>query len=46
MLSRRLEAFGASNDGHDIWRKLGWPDPEKVPLMPTDVFLAQARVAA
>ena len=46
MLSRRLEAFGALNDGHDIWRKLGWPDPEKVPLMPTDVFLAQARVAA
>jgi malonate decarboxylase beta subunit len=46
MLSRRLEAFGASNDGRDIWRKLGWTDPEKVPLMPTDVFLAQARVAA
>jgi hypothetical protein len=34
------------NDGHDIWRKLGWTDPEKVPLMPTDVFLAQARVPA
>jgi malonate decarboxylase beta subunit len=46
MLARRLEAFGALNDGHDIWRKLGWPDPEKLPLMPTDVFLAQARLPA
>jgi malonate decarboxylase beta subunit len=46
VLARRLEAFGALNDGHDIWRKLGWTDPEKVPLMPTDVFLAQARVPA
>jgi malonate decarboxylase beta subunit len=46
MLARRLKTFGALNDGHDIWRKLGWTDPEKVPLMPTDVFLAQARVPA
>ncbi len=46
MLARRLEAFGTSDDGREVWRRLGWSDPEQVPLMPTDIFLAQARVAA
>ena len=42
-LSRRLEAFGNSRDGLDIWRTLGWSDPGVVPMAYTDVFLAQAR---
>jgi len=42
MLARRLETFGTSRDGHDVWRALGWSDPDTVPLAPTDVFLAQA----
>jgi len=42
MLARRLQIFGSSRDGRDVWRTLGWPNPETVPLVPTDVFLAQA----
>ena len=43
MLSRRLETFGALSDGLDVWRALGWLQPENVSLAPTEVFLEQAR---
>lgn len=42
-LARRLAAFGTANDAVDVWHALGWPNPEAVPLAPTDVFVAQAR---
>ncbi len=42
-LDRRLERFGHCTDGEDIWRLLGWPEPEQVPLFTPDEFLAQAR---
>lgn len=42
LLARRLEAYGASADAHDIWRARGFAQPDAVPLMPTDVFLAVA----
>jgi malonate decarboxylase beta subunit len=42
-LSRRLETFGALSDGLDVWRALGWLQPENVSLAPTEVFLEQAR---
>jgi malonate decarboxylase beta subunit len=45
VLARRLATFGTAHDGRDIWRRLGWSDPEQVPLLPTDIFLAQARTA-
>ena len=43
LLGRRLAMFGTAGDAVDIWRALGWPLPEAVPLAPTDVFVAQAR---
>jgi malonate decarboxylase beta subunit len=46
MLVRRLETLGTSDDGRDVWRRLGWPDPEAIPLMATDAFLARARSTA
>jgi malonate decarboxylase beta subunit len=45
MLARRVEAFGTAHDGCDIWRELGWSNPEEIPMLPTDIFLSQARVA-
>ena len=41
-LERRLAAFGEMGDGLDVWRSLGWPTPGDIPLMPTDVFVAEA----
>jgi malonate decarboxylase beta subunit len=43
MLVRRLERFGALADGADIWRELGWPGPDAVPLATTEDFLESAR---
>jgi malonate decarboxylase beta subunit len=47
MLTRRIEMFGDCADGLDVWRTLGWDDPEVVPMLDTHEFLqrAQARSA-
>jgi malonate decarboxylase beta subunit len=39
MLARRLEELGDSSDALDIWRKLGIPDPERLPLLEAEAFL-------
>ena len=43
LLAERLERFGACRDGRDIWRKLGWPDPDAVAMMDNEEFIAAAQ---
>ena len=43
LLDTRLQRFGQCTDGEDIWRLLGWHDPERVPLLTAPEFVAQAR---
>jgi hypothetical protein len=40
MLERRLARFGTYGDGEDIWRDLGFDQPENVPLLATDALVA------
>ena len=42
MLSTRLARFGGCEDALDIWRLLGAPDPEAIPLSPTHELVAMA----
>ena len=42
LLARRLEAFGDCADGADVWRRLGWDDPDAVPLLDTAEFVERA----
>jgi malonate decarboxylase beta subunit len=41
-LEGRVEAFGAARDSSEIWRDLGWDDPESVALLGAEAFLARA----
>jgi len=43
LLDARLQRFGQCTDGEDIWRLLGWPEPDRVPLLTATEFVAQAR---
>jgi malonate decarboxylase beta subunit len=43
LLDARLQRFGQCADGEDIWRLLGWPEPDRVPLLTATEFVAQAR---
>ena len=43
LLAQRIEAYGGCADAMDIWRRLGWDDPQGVPLLPTREFVEQAR---
>ncbi len=40
MLEQRLARFGTYGDGEDIWRDLGFDQPENVPLLATDALVA------
>ena len=42
MLARRLRDFGDAGDPLDIWARLGVPDPNAVPMLEADAFLALA----
>lgn len=42
LLSDRVKRFGECRDGRDIWRKMGWPDPDAIAMMDNDVFVAAA----
>jgi malonate decarboxylase beta subunit len=42
-LSERIERFGSAKDAHEIWRALGWSDPDAVPLMEPAEFVRHAR---
>jgi malonate decarboxylase beta subunit len=39
-LSERLERFGDCRDALDIWKKLGIAEPERLPILDTETFLA------
>jgi malonate decarboxylase beta subunit len=43
LLSERLKRFGEYKDGRDIWRELGWPDPDAIAMMDNDEFIAAAQ---
>jgi malonate decarboxylase beta subunit len=40
LLSDRVKLFGECKDGRDIWRKMGWPDPDAIAMMDNDEFVA------
>ena len=40
VLGERLNRFGDCRDGIDIWRKLGIDQPERLPLLEADAFIA------
>ncbi|MEA9826504.1 biotin-independent malonate decarboxylase subunit beta [Xanthomonas campestris pv. raphani] len=39
-LAARITAYGDCRDGVEIWRRQGIVDPERLPLLDTDAFLA------
>ena len=39
-LAARITAYGDCRDGGEIWRRQGIADPERLPLLDTDAFLA------
>ncbi|UKE46966.1 biotin-independent malonate decarboxylase subunit beta [Xanthomonas cerealis] len=39
-LRQRLDAYGDCRDGVEIWRRQGIADPDALPLLDTDAFLA------
>ena len=43
LLGNRLQRFGDCKDGRDIWRELGWPDPDAIAMMDNDEFIAAAQ---
>lgn len=43
LLSDRVQRFGECKDGRDIWRKLGWSDPDAIAMMGNDEFVAAAQ---
>ena len=43
LLSDRVQRFGECADGRDIWRKLGWTDPDAIAMMDNDEFVAAAQ---
>jgi len=42
LLADRVLRFGECKDGRDIWRKLGWADPDAIAMMENDEFVAAA----
>lgn len=43
MLGDRVRRFGSCKDGRDIWRELGWADPDAIAMMDNDEFIAAAQ---
>jgi malonate decarboxylase beta subunit len=43
LLADRMLRFGECKDGRDIWRKLGWADPDAIAMMENDEFVAAAQ---
>jgi malonate decarboxylase beta subunit len=43
LLAERVQRFGECKDGRDIWRKLGWVDPDAIAMMDNDEFVAAAQ---
>jgi malonate decarboxylase beta subunit len=45
-LQARLDRFGGLTDSTEIWRAMGIPNPESLPLLEVDAFLSVATAAA
>ncbi len=43
MLQERIARFGTCLDGRDIWRQLGWSDPDAIALLENDAFVKAAQ---
>ncbi|MGA8862204.1 MAG: biotin-independent malonate decarboxylase subunit beta [Gallionella sp.] len=43
LLGERVKRFGECRDGRDIWRKLGWDDPDAIAMLDNDEFVAAAQ---
>jgi malonate decarboxylase beta subunit len=43
LLADRAKRFGNCKDGRDIWRELGWADPDAIAMMDNDEFVDAAR---
>jgi malonate decarboxylase beta subunit len=43
LLSDRIKRFGACHDSRDIWRELGWADPDALAILDNDEFVAAAQ---
>lgn len=43
MLADRVQRFGECKDGRDIWRELGWADPDAIAMLDNDEFVAAAQ---
>jgi malonate decarboxylase beta subunit len=43
MLAERVQRFGKCKDGRDIWRELGWANPDAIAMMDNDEFVAAAQ---
>ncbi|MES2116518.1 MAG: biotin-independent malonate decarboxylase subunit beta [Pseudomonadota bacterium] len=42
LLAQRIERFGALRDPEDIWRALGMPDPQQIPMLEARAFIDAA----
>jgi malonate decarboxylase beta subunit len=43
LLGERVQHFGECKDGRDIWRKMGWPDPDAIAMLDNDEFVSAAQ---
>ena len=43
LLADRVQRFGNCKDGRDIWRELGWADPDAIAMMDNDEFVKAAQ---
>ncbi|MGA7749327.1 MAG: biotin-independent malonate decarboxylase subunit beta, partial [Gallionella sp.] len=43
LLADRVQRFGEYKDGRDIWRELGWPDPDALAMLENDEFVTSAQ---
>jgi malonate decarboxylase beta subunit len=43
LLADRVQRFGNCKDGRNIWRELGWADPDAIAMMDNDEFVKAAQ---
>jgi malonate decarboxylase beta subunit len=43
LLADRVQRFGECRDGRDVWRELGWADPDAIAMMDNEEFVAAAQ---
>lgn len=43
LLAERVRRFGACKDGREVWRELGWAEPDAIAMMDNDEFVMAAQ---